>query len=468
MIVRERTQSGRSEHLKRGRTHSMSPQQRLRLAILLVLLFLGTGTLGYMILDGYPPLDAFFMTVITLSTVGYGEIHPLSGAGRLFTVLLILWGVGSIAFAAGAFTEIIIERAANPNRWKKSMERRIGRLKGHIIICGHGRVGAAAAEYFRKKGASFVVVENSGEQTRRLIDLGYEFLQGDATRELVLLKAGIKRASALLAVLNADPENLFTVLTARELNPVLRIIARTEDMSSQSRMLRAGADSVISPFVAAGQSVAESLLGGDFQEFTTDWGREERMPSWVDVAAQPGLAGRPLLDVQDELRAKIVGLRRDAQDLLLPEEDTVIAANDHLLVLGREQKSRTELQVKAAQPKKVVFIDDNPVILRLYTRLFQKAGFNIICAASGQEGLTLIQKESPDCVVVDYHLPDVSGLDVCRRVRELGGTAQPKLFLFTAVDESYVREKALAEGVDEVVVKSPEASEIVNTVREKM
>lgn len=446
----------------------MAPQQRLKLAIGFVLLFLAGGTTGYMVIDGYPPQDAFFMTVITLSTVGYGEIHPLSDAGRMFTVFLILWGVGSIAFAAGAFTEIVIERAANPNRWKRTMERRIAKLKGHIIICGHGRVGAAAADYFRKRGAPFVVIENSNEQTRKMSDLGYEFLQGDATREQILLKAGIKRASALLAVLNADPENLFTVLTARELNPVLRIIARTEDTSSQSRMLRAGADSIISPFVAAGQSVAESLLSGHFAEAIEDvQGRDDRQPGWVDVSAKPALSGLTLMDARELLKGQIVGIRRSGMDLLMPAEETVIEEQDHLLVMLHAEKHASQ-QVKVTQPKKVVFIDDNPVILRLYTRLFQKAGFNITCASNGDEGIKLVQKENPDGVVVDYHLPDITGLEVCRKIRGLGGNIKPKLFLFTAVDEKHVREKALEEGVDEVVIKSPEASEIVTRVREKL
>lgn len=447
----------------------MGPQQRLKLAIGLVLLFLGVGTLGYMVLDHYSIQDAFFMTVITISTVGYGEIHPLSDAGRIFTVFLILWGVGSIAFAAGAFTEIIIERAANPNRWKKTMEKKIAQLKGHVIICGHGRVGAAAADHFSKKGAPFVVVENSVEQLGRLSELGYKFLQGDATREQVLLKAGIKRASALLAVLNADPENLFTVLTARELNPVLRIIARTEDVSSQSRMLRAGADSIISPFVAAGQSVAESLLSGHLTEiFDEAAGHSDILPEWVDVAADPSLPGLTVLDIEEVLKARVIGIRRDGADVLMPGKETKVEENDHLLVLVHPIAKAPVQTVQVSQPKKVVFIDDNPVILRLYTRLFQKAGFNIICASSGEDGFRLVQKENPDGAVVDYHLPDISGLEVCRRIRAMSGSVKPKLFLFTAVDEHHVREKALEEGIDEVVIKSPEASEIVARVREKL
>ena len=210
----------------------MGPEKRIKLAICLVLFFLAAGTVGYTFIDGYSPLDAFYMTVITITTVGYGEIQQLSPAGRIFTIFLILSGVGSIAFAAGAFTELVIERSANPNRWKKAMDAKIEKLTGHTIICGHGRVGAAAAEHFKKNNARFVVIENSPEGLEELQELGYHFIQGDGTREEILLKAGIKKASSLLAVLNSDPDNLFAVLTARELNPVLQIIARTEHASS--------------------------------------------------------------------------------------------------------------------------------------------------------------------------------------------------------------------------------------------
>jgi voltage-gated potassium channel len=155
----------------------MSPYKRIRLAIGLVLFFLGMGTVGYVLIAGYSPLDAFYMTVITISTVGYGEIQQPSGAGRVFTIFLILSGVGSIAFAAGAFTELVIERTANANRWKKSMEKKISKLKGHVIICGHGRVGAAAAEYFRENGTHFVIVDHSTDEIKRLAESGDHFIK---------------------------------------------------------------------------------------------------------------------------------------------------------------------------------------------------------------------------------------------------------------------------------------------------
>ncbi len=442
----------------------MGPEKRIQLAICLVLFFLATGTVGYTYIDGYSPLDAFYMSVITITTVGYGEIQQLSPAGRVFTIFLILAGVGSIAFVAGAFTELVIERSANPNRWKKTMDKKIEKLHGHTIICGHGRVGAAAAEYFKKNDAPFVVIENAQESVDELQELGYHFIQGDGTREETLLKAGIKRASSLLAALNSDPDNLFSVLTARELNPVLHIIARTEHASSESRILRAGADSVISPFVAAGQRVAESLLakGAVLNKNLDRTGDSLQKPEWLLVSEQSVLAGKSIVEAGRILNAAIIGIRRESTDSIFPDSQMLVQLGDSLLVMQESIPLHTG--IVTVQPKKIVFIDDNPVILRLYARLFQKAGFNIICAATGQEGYDLVVKELPDGVVVDFHLPDTTGLALCEKIKALAGTEKIKLFLFTADDQEGIKKMAKAAGVNKVVVKSPEAGEIVALV----
>ncbi len=407
------------------------------------------------------------MTVITISTVGFGEIHTLSENGRVFTVFLILSGVGSLAFTIQALTEMMLERAANPKLKKKAMEKKIAKLKGHYIICGYGRVGAAAAEHFEKAGAPFVVIEASGDLLKDLQELGFNCIDGDATREEILGKAGIKKASALLALLDSDPHNLFTVLTAREMNPTLHIIARAQQASSESRILRAGADSIISPYSSAGRRVADRILartaaahgrqGGD----ASLGGIQHR---WLEVTEKSELAGHAVEAANTIVGSGIIGIRRGSKDILLPSPETQIQLNDILLVSPLQWANDGDSK-QNLQPQKIVLIDDNPVIRRLYTRLFQKAGFNIITASTGREGYELIMKERPDAAVVDFRLPDISGLDVCRQIRasELGGTI--KLFLFTADEEDETRRQAMDAGVDEVVVKSPEAGEIVATVK---
>ena len=443
----------------------MDSRRRIWIALAVTLFFLGVGTVGYVKIENFPPLDAFYMTVITISTVGFGEIHPLSEPGRVFTIFLILFGVGSLAFAAHAFTESMIERASNPNLRKRSMEKKIKNLQRHYIICGHGRVGAASADHFHNVGVDFVVIDRSEEHLRILAEQGYNYLEGDATREETLLAAGIKKAGALLALLDSDPDNLCTVLTARELNPTLHIVARTEVASSESRILRAGADSVISPYASAGRRVADRILMKTMEDKIRD-NRDAvigTMPHWVMVNEKSGLASHAVTTANQILNGTIVGMRREGKDMLMPTPDVRLQMGDELLVYGGQPVAAAA--AKREQPKKIVLIDDNPVIRRLYTRLFQKAGCNILTAVNGREGYEMIMTERPDAAVVDFMLPDISGLDVCRQVRAQDIGQDIKLFLFTSDNQDETREKALAAGVNTVVIKSPEAQEIIALVK---
>ena len=427
--------------------------------------FLMVGTLGYALIEDFSILDALYMTVITISTVGFGEIHALSEAGRVFTIFLIIFGFGSLGFLAHAFTEAIVERATRQDMGKKFMQKRIQQLNSHIIICGFGRVGEATAEHFNSTGQEFVIIESSPEQNKRLEAAGYPFVDGDATREHILQEAGIKRATALLALLDSDPDNLFTVLTARELNPTLHIIARTEVATSESRMLRAGADSIISPHATAGRSVAEKIIAAaDSQAGSPAVETQPLTPHWVSVTAQSDLAGHVVETAGEFLNGTIVGIRREGRDMLMPGPEENILLDDELLV-----SSHPTLNNAAGEParktKKLVLIDDNPVICRLYTRLFQKAGFHLLTATNGVDGYNLLLTERPDAGIIDFELPDMTGLDICARIRQNKDFDSMKLFLFTTVEDKTTRAEALQAGVDTVVMKSPEASEIVDIVK---
>ena len=444
----------------------MGSINKVVIGFLIALIFLMIGTIGYTIIEDYSTLDALYMTVITISTVGFGEIHTLSEAGRLFTIFLIMFGFGSLGFLAHAFTEAIVEKATSQNLVKRTMQKKIQQLNHHVIICGYGRVGEATAEYFNSVGQDFVIIESSTDKVKELEAMGYVFLEGDATREHMLQAAGIKRASALLALLDSDPENLFTVLTARELNPTLQIIARTEVATSESRMLRAGADSIISPHATAGRSVAAKVMSVHAEipaPPKTDI--EERKPHWIPVDEQADLASHVVETAEEFLHTRIIGIRRDSVDILMPAPDEQLALGDELLVSSWEMESL--LAAGRPEVKKIVLIDDNPVIRRLYTRLFQKAGFHLLTAATGSEGYNLLVAEKPDAGIIDYELPDMSGLDICKRVRQETEFDNTRLFLFTAHDDPETRQEANAAGVDTIVIKSPDASEIVNTVKQK-
>lgn len=444
----------------------MKSQRRIWFALGLALFFLGLGTIGYMEIEGYSFFEAVYMTVITISTVGYGEVVPLTEEGRVFTIFLILSGVGSIAFAAHAFTESMIERASNPKLRKRAMERKIKELNGHFIICGYGRVGVAAADHFQKIGRPFVVLEKSKEMLELLASERKHYVEGDATREETLLEAGIKNAGGLLALLDSDPENLFTVLTARELNPTLHIIARTEVASSESRILRAGADSVISPYTAAGKRVADRMLQGQetIGKSSSGNGGGQSQLQWQTITAKSELESHSLQAANSILGGSILGVRRKGVDFLQPTADFRLQSGDEVLVNLIEADHEVENSVV----KKIVLVDDNPVICRLYTRLFQKAGFNILTAETGVEGHDLIIAEQPDAAVIDFMLPDISGLEVCKKIRDDVSMQNIKLFLFTADEQDGTREKAIAVGIDTVVVKSPDANEIVSTVKQAL
>ena len=438
---------------------------KVAIGFLITLAFLLIGTTGYMILEGYTILDALYMTVITISTVGYGEVHTLSEDGRLFTIFLILFGFGSLGFLAHAFTEAIIERATSQNLGKKAMLKKIQQLHRHVIICGYGRVGEATAEYFNSAGQDFVIIESSPKQIKLLQETGFPFLEGDATREQLLLAAGIKRATALLALLDSDPENLVTVLTARELNPTLKIIARTEVATSESRMLRAGADSIISPHAAAGRSVAAKVLSAHEDGHVTIVPKTRpNKPHWIPVDEQADLAAHVVETAEEFLHTRIVGIRRQGTDILMPPPDERLLLNDELLVNDWAEES----SVMTGYEKKIVLIDDNPVIRRLYTRLFQKAGFYLLTAATGSEGYNLLLSERPDAGIIDFQLPDMTGLDICKRIRGDAEFDRTRLFLFTSQDDPETRQQALKAGVDTVVIKSPDAQEIVNTVKKQL
>ena len=443
----------------------MAGYNKIIIGFLGTVLFMLIGTAGYHFLEGFSYLDAFYMTVITISTVGFGEVQTLSEAGRLFTIFLILFGFGALAFLIHAFTELIIEKATSQNLGRKTMHKKVLQLENHVIICGYGRVGEATAEYFHSAGADFMIIESSPEKIKELEALGYLFLEGDATREQTLHEAAIKKASSLLALLDSDPDNLFAVLTARELNPTLQIIARTEFATSEARMLRAGADSIISPHATAGRSVAEKVivLKNKLVEHEDTIARENK-PYWIDVDEQPDLLNHVTQTAEELLHATIIGIRRENRDMLMPEADENILENDRLLI----SDWTTDDPESFVKSKKIVLIEPNPALRRLYTRLFKNAGFNLLAAPTGEKGFAISCLEKPDAVIVDMELHDSTGLEICRKLREEEGLANASIFLFTTRNDQVKDKDLRASGVDSVIIKSPEAEEIVKIVKQQL
>ena len=213
---------------------------KISLIILLLLVFLGTT--GYMVIEGWRFLDAFYMTIITVATVGFQEVHQMSDGGRVFTILLIVFGVTVLGYTVGKLAQIMFEGEFQRFLGRKKVEKTIEELRDHYIVCGYGRIGSLICREFAAKPIPFVVVENNPEVIAKLTEDNVPFLRGNATEDETLLKAGIKRAKGIVSVVTSDTENVYITLTARGLNPDLFILARSGESGSEIKLKRAGAN----------------------------------------------------------------------------------------------------------------------------------------------------------------------------------------------------------------------------------
>ena len=426
------------------------------------------GTFGFIAIEGYSVIDGLYMSAITVSTVGFGEVKPLTPAGRLFTTGLILCSFTTLAFAGHTIGQSLLENVWSGQTERKKMKKQIASLRDHYIVCGYGRVGAAAVQQFESQSADFVVIESDENQLGRLKDKGYLHINGDATHEGVLEDAGIKSARGLLSLLNDDPDNLFVVLSAREMNPTLNIISRSNEASSGFKIMRAGADDVVSPFDSAGKQIAADILRitGRMKPSHGVARGESLLPKWITVEEGSSMMHQTIHDLSREMQRAVIGLRRDGCDCLMPDDRIQLLSGDQIMVLDEGNDVKESALPGHEKGRKLVIIDDNPVIVKLYTRLFQKAGFAPIAATNGQDGLALILKTQPQIAVIDYDLPTMSGIEVCRNVRLRMKDSGIKLIMFTADSSPETRESALEAGADAVVVKSSEASEIIHTVND--
>lgn len=440
---------------------------RIFMAFVMCLCVVAFGTTGYMVIEDYTLVEGLYMSAITISTVGYREVKPLTTFGQGFTTILILFGFVSLAYAGHALGQSLLEKVWSGQAERKRMQKRIQALKGHYILCGFGRVGAAAASYFEDSLVDFVVIEANEGSHALLNEKGYCFLIGDATHEDTLEEAGIKRASGLLALLDDDPDNLFVVLSAREMNPTLHIISRVDENSSSHKIIRAGADNVISPFASTGQRIANDILAATGRIVGTPTIHPESSSTstcWIVIRDASKLIGTTINEAGKQIGKPILGLRRNGVDALVPNVETVLQDQDELLVIEGENTSISHAVDTESRPTRLVLVDDNPVIIKLYMRLFQKAGFIPHAASNGQTGLEMILKERPQAAVIDYRLPLMSGIEVCKNIRRHLDHNEIKLIIFTVDNRDKTKKMALDAGADAVVVKSPEASEVIQTV----
>ena len=318
----------------------MSKVRRIQLALLAVLAVVAAGSIGYIVL-GFSPLDALYQTVTTISTVGFRELHPLSTAGKIFTIVLIIAGVGTALYGFSVVLESLVEGHLRQHVERRRMQRDIARMSGHTVVCGWGRVGNAVAGYLAGQGAAVVVVDLDPQ---RVADVPYPALVGDVTDDEVLRKAGIMRARALVAAINTDAENVYVTLSARSLRPDLIIIARARTEASEPKLLRAGATRVVNPQRIGGQRIAAAALQPNVVEFLDvvmhDGSLEFRLEE-MPVRAGSRLAGRTLQEanVGETTGALVLALRgRDGSFLANPPMHTPVGAGYILIAIGTEQQ----------------------------------------------------------------------------------------------------------------------------------
>ena len=308
------------------------------IAVALVLVLTG-GTIGFMWIEHYPVFDAFYMTLTTVTTVGYAEIRGLSHAGRVFNSFLIMFGVTTIFLAVGAMTQTLIELELNQFFGKRRVRNMIDKLEGHIILCGFGRVGRGAAEELRKAGSPFVVIDNNDERVERAIKAGMLAVLADASRDETLRDVGIARAKGLIATLASDADNLFVILSAKTLNPNLQLSVRIAEESSEQKMRRAGADFVFAPYNTTGHRMARAMLKPhvlQFLDFTEQQGVDVEIEQ-VLVTGQSTFAGRTLAEVDMRHKSGVVILairKANGEMHFNPSSEVKMLPGDYLIAMG--------------------------------------------------------------------------------------------------------------------------------------
>lgn len=320
--------------------------RRLRLSLIMVFLSLFIGTLGFVLIESYPWLDAWYMAVITLASVGFGEVHPLSDAGRIFTSFLILFNVGLFAYSISTITSVFAEGGLTKLMNNFRMERHIAALRGHTIVCGYGRHATEVAQELAKQNIAFVIIENKSEKVDALRhETNYLFIEGDATHDDVLEYAGIRYAEALVVTLPSDADNLFIVLSARQMNPGMRIISRANNEADERKIRRAGANHTVVPERIGGFYMATLVNKPDLVEFFTllsNMGPSNVVFEEIPIEnLQPQFHQKPLTPADITLagRVPVVAVRRpDGQYQLNPAPETVLLPRWHIVVLGNPEQ----------------------------------------------------------------------------------------------------------------------------------
>lgn len=338
---RRRSAPSRREYSQRRRAADREAEatiRRLRTALALVFLVIVGGTVGYMLIARMSFLSALYMTVTTITTVGYGEVEPLGTAGRWFSIVLILGGVGLSLYTLAAAFEMLVSQQYQDWRQRRKMRERIVKMSRHFIVCGYGRIGRQVVDELTQAGESVVVIDADADRCARLLERDVPFVEGDATLDEVLLEAGIESARGFVGALNSDSDNVMAVVSARGLNPDLLIVARAALPEAEKKLQRAGADEVISPYVVGAHRISLSLLRPGVANFLTalvyDKDIETELTEHL-IGADSPLAGKTLEEagMAHEREVLPLAILRGGKPIFSPLPDTILQIGDTLIIV---------------------------------------------------------------------------------------------------------------------------------------
>jgi voltage-gated potassium channel len=313
---------------------------QIRYAIIVLAIAVLFGTIGFHFVEGWTLADSLYVTVQTLTTVGYGDLTPQTGAGRLFAVVVMLIGAGGVALAVSTIVQSVIEWELVSTFGQRRLSRKMSKLRDHYIICGSGRVGSHLVRDLLSANESFVVIESDQQVAAEFSQRGVKVMVGDATLEETLRDVGVEHARGLAACLPNDADNLYVVLTARDLSPNLRIVARAAEEQAEAKLLRAGANHVIAPTIIGGHRMAVALTKPAVSEFMDSITANELGLGFeqVEVEATSSLVGQELRStpIRSELDVVIVSIRRQSGEVFFnPAADATIESGDILIAIGR-------------------------------------------------------------------------------------------------------------------------------------
>ncbi|MHB1125433.1 MAG: potassium channel family protein [Bacillota bacterium] len=334
----------------------MYPWRPILTATTLLMAIITLGTVGYFFLENISLLQALWLTFASITTVGYGDLVPITPGGKLFTIIITFFGVGVFLYTLGNVVSVIVEGGLK-NVWERSkMLKTIDRLQEHIIVCGAGRVGREVINRLKKENVPFVVIETNQLRVESLLAENVLVLEGDATDDALLLLAGIERARGLVSSLPDDALNVYVTLTSKGLNPKVKVVARSNRPESEAKLVRAGADKVISPAVIGGRRMAISILKPASVEFVdtlmSDHGLEFELEELIVPQDSP-LAGYSLKEsrIKQEAGVMVVAIQRDGTMLNFPDAEEILHTGDLLITIGtRHQLEKFETLISPRMP----------------------------------------------------------------------------------------------------------------------